>query len=182
VAAYDATPAGGLECPAGTNCLNFSYVSTYSFRRLADKGICIPDPTSDASGLWSCDLLTGQLIRDRLTDCDDVLPGAACGLHRTGSLMGTCQTLGASPRDLGEPCDVHDATGLICRGGLGCFRDDPFGNPGDPVCTQLCDAEDPSFTCDGTGFVCTSYSHTGDASPPDASPSRLGLCAPPPTE
>jgi hypothetical protein len=65
------------------------------------------------------------------------------------------------------------------------MRADPFG-PADATelaCVEICDAADPGWDCidpAGTGgdFECTSLSHGTE----DASPTRLGLCAPPPAE
>jgi hypothetical protein len=144
----------------------------------------VPTPSTDASGLLACDLLGGGLIVDRSQGCDDLLPGTFCGLYRNGSLMGTCQEGDATPLGLGEPCDP-EATLLPCGAGLLCQGLDPFGpaDATDHACMQLCDAADSAFPCDATDMICTSLSvayFTADATT-DASPTRLGLCAPPPT-
>ncbi len=184
VTSYDSSALGAAACPTGFNCLSMAYISSYSHRRTADKGWCVPTPTTDASGLLSCDLLDGQLIADRSRGCDDELPGTQCGYWRSGSLMGTCQPFDATPLGLGDACDTGtDLPG--CTEGMLCSGLDPFG-PGDATdtqCLQLCDAADPSWVCDATGLVCTSLSvayFTVDATT-DASPTRLGLCAPAPT-
>lgn len=96
VAAYDATGLGADGCPDGFNCVNFSSLSGLTGQRLADKGRCIPTPSTDADGLLACDLLTGELIHDRGLRCPDMMPDSRCGLYRTGSLMGICRA--ADPR------------------------------------------------------------------------------------
>lgn len=182
VTAYDATPLGATACPAGFNCLNFSYISSSSLHRLADKGLCVPTPTTDASGLLACDLLEGGLIADRAVGCDDLLPGTSCGYWRNGSLMGTCRELDATPLGLGATCDAGAAL-PPCAEGLLCANIDPFGtgDATDTACLEICDAA-ATWTCDATGLACTSLSvayFTEDATSDD-SPSRFGLCAPPP--
>jgi cysteine-rich repeat protein len=184
--AYDATQVGADACPAGFNCLSMSYISAYSHLRTADKGWCVPTPSTDASGLGSCDLLGGGLIADRTQVCDNLLPGTLCGFWRDGSLMGTCQEFDATGMSLtlGDPCDAatHQPA---CGESLLCSGMDPFG-PADATdfhCLQVCDAADPSWVCDATDLVCTSLSvahYTTDVTT-DGSPTRLGLCAPPPT-
>jgi len=183
VRAYDASPVGAAACPVGFNCLSLAYLSTTTHLRTADKGWCVPTPSTDASGLLSCDLLEGGLIADRDQVCDDLLPGTRCGFWRDGSLMGTCQPFDATELGLGANCDsLSDLP--PCAEGLLCTGLDPFG-PGDATelhCTQLCDAADPTWVCDATGLVCTSWSEayfTVDVTT-DGSPTRLGLCAPPP--
>ncbi len=184
IRAYDATEVGASACPAGFNCLSMAYISTYSHRRTADKGWCVPTPSTDASGLLSCDLLGGGLIADRDQVCDDLLPGTLCGYWRNGSLMGTCQEADATGLGLGAACD-ESADRPACAESLLCSGMDPFGTADatDHRCLQLCDAADPAWVCDATGLVCTSLSvaHFTTDVTTDGSPTRLGLCAPPPS-
>ncbi len=183
VAAYDATGVQPGGCPAGTNCLSFSSLSSYSGKRLADKGRCVHTPATDPDGLLACDLLTGALIADRAQRCAERLPDTRCGLYRTGSLMGTCQSADASPLPLGAPCSA-DATALPCGEAALCVRADYFGTADatELACLAVCDAADPGWDCvdagGAVGLQCTSLSHGTE----DASPTRLGLCAPPPVQ
>ena len=178
VAAYDATDLAGDGCPDGYNCLNFSALSGLTGKRGADKGRCIPVPATDPDGLLSCDLLNGELIHDRTMRCPDLWPDSRCGLYRSGSLMGTCQTAEATALELGAACSA-EATALTCGDGAACALADPFGtgDATDRACLEICDAS-TDWTCQSPGLACTSLSYGTE----DASPTRLGYCAPPPPQ
>ena len=174
-AAYDASTLGAAACPNGYNCLNLSYISTYSNVRLADKGLCVPTPSTDASGLLSCDQQNGELIASRALTCNDLLPGTYCGTYRNGSLMGICKPLDATPLGHGDPCTSQAET--PCEQGTLCYNSDPFGDGTNTqsACLEICDAA-ANPTCTTAGLICTSLSYATQ----DASPTRFGLCAPPP--
>lgn len=178
VTAFDASGIGADGCPAGTNCLDFAALSGTTGQRLADKGLCVPTPGSDPEGLQACDAITGELVPTRALRCEDVAPDTRCAPYRNGSLYGTCQPAEPAPLALGAPCDPA-AELLPCGAGATCGLADPFGtgDATDTACLELCDGAVAGWACATAGFACTSLSNGVE----DGSPTRFGLCAPPPS-
>ncbi len=177
--------------------------------RWADEAICLPIDMDPQKGIVSCDLMNGELTSDRTKTCADYDPDPNNGLpmacvpiafdragnEMSASVMGVCTEMSAAPnKAVYDACDPSQGSEDVCPAGTICQPDDLFANPTSPTeqahCLPLCDTEgtacaDAHAELPST-FTCTSFSTlfapgTNPGTTADGSPSRLGVCACPPS-
>jgi len=194
--AYD----DGDDCPTGSNCMGFSFLyeedpldpydNDLDGRRWAEVGRCLEQSIDLSLGAYGCDLITGELTKNRALSCEDLGADLVCApflflydmeegddesLEALGGLIGACRDPDhpgdAVYRDLWELCDPDGPD--VCPPRSECFNELASGYR----CLPYCDTENDDCISHPelpSNTECESLSNWETSEEP--SPTRLGVC------
>jgi hypothetical protein len=187
-------------CPEGTNCLVQSIMYSEDPQdpnddgmeglRTSEFGFCLEQAEDPAEGVYTCDLVNGELVKNRAQSCADINADWICqplAFSETevafGVPIGICGEPVQQPNvDLWAECDPAND---YCPEGSICFSTDTT----DPAATSRCmpyclvEGENPcarlGVPTDAECYSMSAWYRPGSTqgSTDDGSPSPLGLCA-----